>query len=155
MSEIVTFGSDTGAFCVEATQVSHGNFCPHRPSASLPAAVDVIPVTPGVGSVASTLSCFCLGLGFDPCAFWWMLVTLSITLLPPPSPGSCPRFVHKLSLFLPSYKACTLKFRVPQIFFLVSVYKILLGQQSSSSWVFISSTIFLWNSSVERHVSLS
>lgn len=141
--------------CVEAKQVSYGNFCPCSLSASLPAPVDANTVTPGVGSVALMLSCFSSGLGFDPCTFWWMLVTLSITLSLPPSPGSCPHFVHKLSLHRPSYKACTLKLKVPQISFLVSLYKILLSQQSCLSGVFTSSTVFLWNSSLERHVSLS
>lgn len=135
MSENVTC-----VFCVEAKQVSHGNFCPCSLSASLPASVDVINVTPGVGSVTSMLSCFSLGLGLIHAHSGWMLVILSITLSLSPSPGSCPHFVHKLSLFQPSYEARTLKFRVPQISFLVSVYKILLSQQSCLSWVFTSST---------------
>lgn len=67
--------------------------------------VDVVTVAPVVGSVASMLSCLSLGLGFESMHILhclWMLITLSLTLLPTHFPGTLRSLAQSILVFLQS-----------------------------------------------------
>lgn len=117
--------------------------------------VDVVTVAAVVGSAASVLSCFCLGLVFAsvPILHCCILVALSLALLPSHFPGRCHTLLTSLAYFgLPTkheIQGTTNNFPYAQF----------LGCCYTSKHFFILAFQLLyfsfWNSSLEAQVCLS